>query len=269
MFKSLKSLLLIAAVAIAGVGCTRIETGEVGLRVNASKQVEGSELMEGSWNQTVIGDVLTFPVRDIPLQIKNAAPLTKENTKIKDLDFTVIYNLNPTAVSEMWSKKSKSFHAYDNESKDWFLMFRYMETVANNAAQKTIRKYEALAVTDKREQIEAEIKEEVVKQLDIDALKQSITVTSVRVQNIQPNDAIVETATANVKAQNQLAVARTNVEIAKAEADRMAALAQNAGQSIAYMNAQAQADIAKAVREGKVHTIIVPYDFKGIINAGK
>lgn len=263
----IKKILIALAICVAMVGCTRIETGEVGLRVNASKQIEGSELMEGSWNQTVIGEVLTFPVRDIPLQIKDATPLTKENTKIKELDFTVIYNLNPTSVSELWSKKSRSFHA--QKEGDWWLMFRYMETVANNAAQKTLRKYEALAVTDKREQIEGEIRDEIVKQLDIDALKTSIVVTSVRVQNIQPNDAIVETATANVKAQNQLAVARTNVEIAKAEADRMKALAENGNQSIAYMNAQAQADIAKAVREGKVHTIIVPYDFKGIINAGK
>lgn len=259
-----KKLIAVSLMALAAVGCTRIETGEVGLRVNASKQIEGSELMEGTWNQTLVGDVLTFPVRDIPLPIKDAKPLTKENTQIKDLDFTVIYNLNPTSVSDLWSKKSRSFHATGDG--DWFLMFRYMETVANNAAQKTVRKYEALAVTDKREQIESEIKDEILKQLDIDNLKTSIVVTSVRVQNIAPNDAIVETATANVKAQNQLAVARTNVEIAKAEADRMRALAENGNQSIAYMNAQAQADIAKAVREGKVHTIIVPYDFKGIVN---
>lgn len=260
----LKKIFAVSLMALAMVGCTRIETGEVGLRVNASKQIEGSELMEGSWNQTLVGDVLTFPVRDIPLAMKNLNPLTKENTKVKDLDFTLIYNLNPQAVSDLWSKKSRSFHAFAEG--DWFLMFRYMETVANNAAQKTIRQYEALVVTDKREQIESEIRAEVVKQLGIDKLDNSITVTSVRVQNIQPNDTIVETATANVKAQNQLAVARTNVEIAKAEADRMRALAENGNQSIAYMNAQAQADIAKAVREGKVHTIIVPYDFKGIVN---
>lgn len=261
-------IVVLGALAAAALisACTRIETGEVGLRLNASKQIEGTELTEGTWNQTMIGDVLTFPVRDIPLQMKNLNPLTKENTQIKDLDFTVIYNLNPTSVSDLWSKKSRSFHAFDNESKDWFLMFRYMETLSNNAAQKTVRKYEALQVTDKRGDIESEIRQEILSQLKIDSLDTSIQVTSVKVQNIQPNDAIVETATANVKAQNQLAVARTNVQIAEAEAQRMAKLAEKGEASIAYMDAQSRQLIAQAIKEGKVHTIVIPNDFKGIVN---
>jgi hypothetical protein len=213
-----KKLIAVSLMALAAVGCTRIETGEVGLRLNASKQIEGAELMEGSWNQTLVGDVLTFPVRDIPLAMKDITPLTAENTKLKDLDFTVIYNLNPTAVSDLWAKKSRSFHAFDNPSGDWFLMFRYMETVANNAAQKAIRRYEALAVTDARDKIEGEIRDEILSQLKVDHLADSILVTSVRVQNLQPNDAIVKTATANVEAQNQLKVAQTNVKIAEAAA---------------------------------------------------
>lgn len=264
-----KKFLLIAALAVSAVGCTRIETGEVGLRLNASKQIEGSELMEGSWNQTLVGDVLTFPIRDIPLAMKDITPLTAENTKLKDLDFTVIYNLNPTSVSDLWSKKSRSFHAFDNESKDWFLMFRYMETVSNNAAQKTIRRYEALNVTDARDKIEGEIREEILAQLKIDKLATDILVTSVRVQSIQPNDAIVRTATANVEAQNQLKVAQTNVKIAEAEAQRMAALAAKGNDSIAYMDAQSRQTIAQAIANGKVNTIVLPMDFKGIIHAGK
>jgi hypothetical protein len=35
------------------------------------------------------------------------------------------------------------------------------------------------------------------------------------------------------------------------------------------MNAMAQMEIAKAVHEGKVQTIVIPQDFKGIVNVGK
>ena len=56
---------LIAAAAILAAGCTRIETGAVGVRVDMSRQVQGNELPPGSWAQTIIGDVLTFPVKDI------------------------------------------------------------------------------------------------------------------------------------------------------------------------------------------------------------
>ena len=55
--------------------------------------------------------------------------------------------------------------------------------------------------------------------------------------------------------------------IVKKESERMAALAANSTQSIAFMNAQAQLKVAEGVANGKVHTVVVPYDFKGIVNA--
>ena len=66
---------------------------------------------------------------------------------------------------------------------------------------------------------------------------------------------------------NELKVKATEVEIAKKESERMAALAANSTQSIAFMNAQAQLKVAEGVANGKVHTVVVPYDFKGIVNA--
>lgn len=38
----------------------------------------------------------------------------------------------------------------------------------------------------------------------------------------------------------------------------MKALAENSGQSIAYMNAQAALNISEGVKNGKVSTIIIP-----------
>ena len=55
--------------------------------------------------------------------------------------------------------------------------------------------------------------------------------------------------------------------IVKKESERMAALAANSTQSIAFMNAQAQLKVAEGVANGKVHTVVVHYDFKGIVNA--
>jgi hypothetical protein len=36
-------------ITVMGAGCTRIETGEVGVRINASKQIEGNELPAGGY----------------------------------------------------------------------------------------------------------------------------------------------------------------------------------------------------------------------------
>jgi hypothetical protein len=55
----------ILAVAVLATGCTRIETGEVGVRVGFDRQIQAGELLPGSFNQTMIGDVLTFPIKDV------------------------------------------------------------------------------------------------------------------------------------------------------------------------------------------------------------
>lgn len=93
----------VLALAIAStVACTRIETGEVGVRVDMSKQVQGTELMSGTWNQTLIGDVLTFPVKDITYSLENKTPLTADNSALDDFDVLVVYSINPTSVAELY-----------------------------------------------------------------------------------------------------------------------------------------------------------------------
>lgn len=254
----------ILAATIAFAGCTRIETGEVGLRLNASKQIEGAELLEGSWNQTLIGSVITVPVRDIPIQIVDLKPIAKNDTRLSDLDITVIYSINPAAVSDLWSKKSKSFHSKIDG--DWMLMHSYLSTVVNNSVQKAIRAEDALTVIDKRADIELAINTIIRDELTKEKLDTSILISSVRIQNISPNQSIVDAATATIRANQQVATAEANVRLAEKESERMAKLASNAEKSIAYMDAQSRQMIATAILNGKVNTIVIPNDFKGIVN---
>lgn len=59
--------LTLLAVSVAAMSaCTRIETGEVGVRIGFDKQVQQGELMPGSFNQTIVGSVLTFPLTSSP-----------------------------------------------------------------------------------------------------------------------------------------------------------------------------------------------------------
>jgi regulator of protease activity HflC (stomatin/prohibitin superfamily) len=262
--KFIKGLILAVAVAIASVGCTRIETGEVGVRVNASKQIEGSELPPGSWNQTMVGSVLTFPVKDISVTLDNKTPMTADNSPLADFDITVVYGLNPTSVAELYSTKSRSFHA--EEGGDIFLMYSYMSTLVNNASYKVIRQYKSLEIADNRAKIEEQIRDTVHEQLKAEKLDAAVSLTVVQVRNILPNAEILQSATNYVRAQNELKIKQTEVDIAKKESERMAALSSNSGQSIAYMQAQAQMKIAEGIAAGRVQTIVVPMDFKGMIN---
>jgi regulator of protease activity HflC (stomatin/prohibitin superfamily) len=255
---------MIAATAFLGA-CTRIETGEVGVRMDASKQIQGAELMPGTWNQTMVGHVMTFPVKDIAVNLENKTPMTSDNSALADFDMTVVYGINPSSVAELYSTKSRSFHGREQDG-DITLMSSYMATLVNNAAYKVVRQYKSLEVADNRAKIETEIRESVAAQLKEEKLDQSISLTVVQIRNILPNAEIQASATAFVRAQNELKIKNTEVEIAKKESERMAALSSNSVTSIAYMQAQAQMLIAQGIANGKVNTIVVPVDFKGIVN---
>lgn len=259
MKRTIKLALTIASIAVFATGCTRITTGEVGVRVNASKEVQGAELMPGSWNQTLVGEVLTFPTKDISISLENKTPMTSDNSALADFDITVVYGINPNSVSELYTTKSKSFHAFDPKESDTFLMYNYVSTLVNNASYKVVREYKSLEVADNRAVIEQKIRDAVTEQLKSEKLDTSITLTVVQIRNILPNAEILASATAYVKAQNELKIKQTEVDIAKKESERMAALSSNSAQSIAYMNAQANLTVAEAVKAGKVQTILIPH----------
>jgi regulator of protease activity HflC (stomatin/prohibitin superfamily) len=221
-------------------------------------------LLPGSFNQTLIGSVLTFPVKDVSVLLDDMTPLAKDNSTMKDFDATIIYSINPTQVSEIYTTKNKSFHL---ESKgDVLLMYHYIGQLARNAIYKSSRKYEALDMTDNRNAMEQEVKEIVLQSLTDEKLNGSITVSQVLIRNIKPSDAVVNSANDLVRAKNELKQKEVEVKTAEAESRRMAALTNQSAQSIQYMQAQALLNISEGVKAGKVQTVVVPYDFKGMVN---
>jgi regulator of protease activity HflC (stomatin/prohibitin superfamily) len=254
---------LVAVVALA-TGCTRIETGEVGVRVGFDKQVKPGELMPGSFNQVLIGDVLTFPVKDVNVVLENMTPVAKDNSTMKDLDAVVVYNINPDQVSELYATKNKSFHVTD-KSGDVFLMYNYVVQNARNSIYKAARKYEALDMADNREQMETFIREEIQRNLAEEKLDGSITINQVLIRNVLPSDTVVESANALVRSKNELKQKEIEVKTAEAESRRMAALANNSGSSIAFMQAQAMLNISEGIKAGKVQTIVVPSNFNALM----
>lgn len=261
-----KIILGMAVVAMLS-GCERIETGEVGLRIGFDKQVNTAELQPGSFNQVLIGSVLTFPVRDIALGLDDMHPQTADNSTLDDMDITVIYSINPAAVGEIYTTKSRAFHARDDHD-DILLMYNYLTTVSRSAAYKAAAKHDALKTISARSEIEADTAKFITAALTEEKLDASLSITKVQVRNIQPAKNIIASANAVITAQNNLKAKQVEVDIAKKEAERLSLLSSNS-QNVRYMEAKALQDIAEGVKEGKVHSIVVPYDFRGIINVGK
>jgi len=262
MNRAVKLSIVAAAVALTSA-CTRIETGEVGVRVGFDKQVQSGELLPGSFNQVLIGDVLTFPIKDVNVVLENMTPVAKDNSTMKDLDAVVVYNINQNQVSELYSTKNKSFHA---EFKgDTYVMYNYVVQNARNAIYKAARKYEALDMADNRTDMENYIKEEIVRNLAEEKLDGSIMISQVMIRNVVPSDTVVESANALVRSKNELKQKEVEVKTAEAESRRMAALANNSGASIQFMQAQAMLNISEGIKNGQVQTIVVPSNFNALM----
>ena len=256
-------LSLIAIAVSTAVGCTRIETGEVGVRVGFDKQIKQGELLPGSFNQTLVGEVLTFPVKDVNVTLNDMTPVAKDNSTMKDMDAVIVYNINQNQVAELYSQKNRSFHSTANG--DVYLMYNYVTQMARNAIYKAARKYEALDMADNRSEMEILIKDEIVRNLAEEKLDGSIMITQVMIRNVQPADAVTKSANELVRAKNELKQKEVEVKTAEAEARRMAALANQSSQSIAYMQAQAMLNISEGIKNGKVNTIVVPSNFTALM----
>ena len=244
MSRLLKISVIAAAVTMTAA-CTRIETGEVGVRVGFDKQVQSGELLPGTFNQTLVGTVLTFPIKDVNVVLENMTPVAKDNSTMKDFDAVVVYNINPQAVAELYSTKNKSFHA---EFKgDTYVMYNYVVQNARNAIYKAARKYEALDMADNRTEMENFIKDEITRNLAEEKLDGPISISQVMIRNVVPADSVVASANDLVRAKNEFKQKTVEVETAKKEAERIAALNSNAG-AIQYMDAQTRMTLAEAAK---------------------
>jgi len=261
------TLSLIALAIASTVGCSRVETGEVGVRIGFDKQIKPGEMLPGSFNQTLIGDIITFPVKDVAAEVNDIPVIAKDNSTMSDFDMTFIYNINPQQVAELYSQKNRSFHL---EFKgDTYLMFNYLSQTARNAAYKVARGYDALDMNDSRQDMEVKIKEIMTTTLKEEKLEGSITINQVQIRKMLPAQAVIDSANSLVRAKNAQKEKEVEVKTAEAEARRMQALANQSSAAIAYMTAQAELNYSEAAKAGKINTIIVPRDFKGMLNVGK
>lgn len=265
--KNIMRVGILALVLASAVGCARIETGEVGVRVGFDKQVKSGELLPGSFNQTIIGDIITFPVKDVAAEVNDLTPIAKDNSTMADFDMTMIYNISPSQVAELYSQKSRSFHAVYGG--DTYLMFNYLTQTARNAVYKVAREYDALDMNDNRQTMETRVREIMTAAIKDEKLDGAITINQVQIRKIQPAQTVIDSANALVRAKNELKQREVEVKTAEAESRRMAALANQSSQSIAYMQAQAQLNISEGIKNGKVNTVVVPADFRGMVNVGK
>lgn len=263
----MKKLLVVVLALVAFSGCTRIETGHVGVLVNWNKTIEPGELQPGT-HSAIIADILDVVANEVTLSLNDLHPQTKDKTLLKDLDLNVIYQIDPTKISDLYARY-KNRHLISNHQV--YPMFNYIDTVAASSASKAVSHYEALEANGNKELIEAEIKVAMEEKFKEEGLEGSIKIKSVIVKQLVIPDSLKASSENVINEQNKLKAKDFEVQTAEREAARMKALSvQVTPGYIEFMKAQAglihaQAE-ADAIRSGKVPNWIMPSNFQGMIS---
>jgi regulator of protease activity HflC (stomatin/prohibitin superfamily) len=226
----LKKLIAITALALVSAGCTRIETGEVGLRKDFSGNVQNSPLGTG-FHQSIIGDVLIFSSREVLVPLTGLKPITADKLPMEDVDIQFTYRVNEPSIAKLYIKYNQTYHVKDAHG-DIIPMLGMVTQFVRSAASDAISKFPALSVNDRRTEIVNLITADVLGKIKAEGLDADVSVGQIVFTNVSIPKSIVTSTEGVVQAQNMAKAALQQVEIEKNKAQAAIAKAEGEAKAI-------------------------------------
>lgn len=260
----MKKLLFAGAALLALVGCTRVETGEVGLRKTFNGVVELQPLGTG-FHQTMVGSVLLFSAREIMLPLEDLHPQTKDKITMKEVDVSFTYSVEPSAIGELYTKYGAASHLYSDNHGEIYVMGQFVSNLMTSAVADEIATHDALVVNTQRDAVVTGIAGRIQAKLKHEGLEDNIKISQIVLKVAAIPEELAASANKQAEATNALNAMTTEVLTAQKEATKIQALAAQATPGyINLLNAQAKLELAKNC--GKTTIWVVPDNFTGLGN---
>lgn len=258
--KSLK-VALVAFAWIAMTGCTRINSGQVGVEKSFTGEYS-KEPVDVGIHMTILRTLYAYSTREIPVKMENLRPTTKDNTSIlSDLDVEVQYSVNSDKTPVLAVKYANMHGKSENDSSTTLPAYFLVEKQAKSVVADAVAKFDALEIASKRNELEDIIRKNLQSDLDKND-PGAFIVSRVTISNLLPDVKIQESIRAIAESANKKQVALNNLEIAKTQALENKVRSESLdGKILAEKQLEA---MVKMGERGNV--IIVPIDFKGMIN---
>lgn len=246
-----------AMVSMLGTGCTRVETGEVGMRKTFTGVIEMTPLMNG-FHQVMIGDVIIFSAKEIMIPLQNMTPSTADKMVMKDVDVSFTYSVVPEAIGELYTKYGVSSHIFTDHHSEIYVMGNFVTFLVTSAVNDEIATHNALDVANQRDAIVIGIQDRIARKLAKEGLEKKVRISQVVLSKTEIPSALADSANLQATAQNQL-------NAAQKEADRIKAIALTTTKGyVDLLNAQAKVELAKNC--GKTTIWVVPDSFTSLGN---
>lgn len=269
----MKKLLLLPIVAVLGA-CTQIDTGNIGVESTLG-QVKKETMPPGVYF-TMFKRVTEVTAKELLMRLEDMKPQTKDKITLTDLDVDIYYQIDPAKASEIMTRWPGDMVEYKGED-GVRLANNYVTRQAREAIYNTVSQYSSDTVHTERVSIAAKVVESLQKDLDESAGKGWFFVRSANVRNLVTDPALEKAIMEAANRQFQINAKQKEVELAKAEAERMRVEAQGIADSV-RIKAQAVASQGgkeyielKAIEkwDGKLPTTMVPGSTTPFVHVGK
>lgn len=201
-------IVVVAAIAVTPFIVEQIEPGQVGVVYKPSSGVQDETLSQGWHVVSPITRVTEYPIRTQTKQVENMTLATKDGKNIV-VDFTYSFSVSPDQVTELFNK----FGPIEiSEIADGYLKQRLYD-----ASREQISKVTVLELFGEQS---GAVSTNIQTQFASDVKKIGFIIEDVALGAPKPDAKTQEAIDARVKASQELDKKKTDLAIAKAEAER-------------------------------------------------
>lgn len=222
----MKSLRTFAVTILAAnlAACSQIDTGNVGVERTLGK-VNQEALSPGVYF-TLFKTVDEFTAKEVSFALDNLTPKSRDNLTMKDVDIDVYYKVTPSAIPGLFIKYQGDVVQHKQVVKeggttDLVVAYGRVQREAREAVYKSIAGMDATTMHTKRVELSESVRKTLQAELD-STDKGAFTITAVNIRNLLTDPAIESAIRQRAETDQAIEKKRKEVELAKAEAERLA-----------------------------------------------
>ncbi len=266
--------LLIAFAAVWLTACSQIDTGNIGVESTLG-QVKKETMPPGVYF-TMFKRVTEVSAKELRLSFDDMKPQTSDKITLADLDVDIYIQIDPAKAADIMTRWPGDITHVSGEDGNRIGM-NYVQRQARENIYNTVTKYGSATVHTERTSIAADIVKNLQADLDESAGKGWFFVRSANVRNLVTDPALEKAIMEAANRQFQINAKQKEVELAKAEAERMRVEAQGVADAVRIKAAAVAAQGGKEYIElkaiekwdGKLPSTMVPNSTTPFVHVGK
>lgn len=274
--------LILPLAALSLAACSQIDTGNVGVERTLGKV--GTEALTPGVYFTLFKSVDEFTTKEVSFQLVDMTPKSRDNLTMKDVDIDVYYKTTPAAVPGLYVKYQGDVVQHNQivqgGTKELVVAFSRVSREAREAIYKSVAELDATTMHTKRTELSEMVRARLQEELEKND-KGAFVVTAVNVRNLLTDPAIEAAIRSRAETDQAIEKKRKEVELAKAEAERLIVQAQGEARANEIISAsltpslkeiklaELQRDTALALAGKPGNTVLLGGGATPLVNVGR